>query len=73
VQIGAFAELDPHNRADLEVALNLTGSAYVGVDLPLAAQHQTVWDVGYGAEYESGSWGGHAMAMLGYDQATSCS
>lgn len=69
VQIGAFASVDPHDRGEIEAVVNLTGCAYVGVDLPRAAQTQTVWDVGQGPAFEPGSWGGHAMALLGYDQA----
>jgi hypothetical protein len=72
VQIGAFAALDPQNRAELEAAVNLTGCVYVGVELSRSAQNQTVWDVAppgkHDASYAPGSWGGHAMAMLGYTQ-----
>ena len=71
-KIGAFAALDPASRVQVEAAVNLFGAAYVGVDLPIAAQTQTVWDVSpagrYDASYQPGSWGGHAMALLGYDR-----
>ncbi len=56
----------------MEAVVNLTGSLYVGVDLPLSAQRQTVWDVAPAGQHDSsyapGSWGGHAMTMLGYDR-----
>jgi len=71
-RIGAFASVDPLDRNHVEAAVNLLGWCYVGADLPLAAQDQTVWDVapthGYTAAYVPNSWGGHAMAMLGYDR-----
>lgn len=73
IKIGAYAALTPQSRAEIEMAVNLTGCAYVGVDLPLAAQDQTVWDVAspgkYDDRYRPGSWGGHAMALLGYDRS----
>lgn len=71
-KIGAFAAVDPQNRLEMQAAIGLCGSAYVGVDLPLAAQEQTVWDVAppgaHDATYERGSWGGHAVSLVGYDR-----
>lgn len=71
-RIGAFASIDPQSRTMVEAALNMFGGIYVGVDLPLAAQEQTVWDVapagGYTDSYKPLSWGGHAMAMLAYER-----
>jgi hypothetical protein len=69
VRIGGFAVVDWRNRLEVEAVVNLTGSLYVGVDLPIAVQQQTVWDVGQGASFEPGSWGGHAVIMLGYDRS----
>lgn len=72
-KIGAYVSVDPSRITELEAAVNLFGSAYVGVDLPIAAQHQTVWDVAppgrHSRDYEPGSWGGHAISMLGYDDS----
>lgn len=71
-QIAAYVAIDLAPRYQLEAAVNLFGAAYVGADLPVAAQTQTVWDVAapgkYDESYTPGSWGGHAMAMLGYDR-----
>lgn len=69
--IESYVRLDEASRAHIEIATNLGGAVYVGADLPLAAQKQTVWDVapanGWTDEYARRSWGGHAMALLGYD------
>jgi len=73
-RISAFAALDPMNRWHIDAALNLFGGIYVGVDLPIAAQTQTVWDVApvgrHDRGYDPGSWGPHAMAMLAYDRSS---
>ena len=69
--IELYARVSETNRRHLEIAVNLGGAAYVGADLPLAAQRQAVWDVapanGWTDAYTRRSWGGHAMALLGYD------
>lgn len=66
-KIGAFVKVDHTKREQMDAAINLFGGIYVGVDLPMAAQAQTVWDVGSGPAFQAGSWGGHAIAVLGYD------
>ena len=50
-------------------AIWLFGGAYIGVELPLSAQDQDVWDVpaNPGPNDEPGSWGGHAVYLVGYD------
>ena len=71
-KVGAFASVSPTNRAHVEAAINLFGGVYVGLELPRSAMDQTVWDVAppgkYDASYDRNSWGGHAVAMLGYDR-----
>jgi hypothetical protein len=54
---------------DIATAIWLFGGVYIGVELPIAAQTQDVWDVpaNPGAEDEPGSWGGHAVYLVGYD------
>jgi len=74
VRIDAFVAFDPRNAMQLETAINLFGGAYLGLDLPIAAQTQTVWDVSpsgpHGDAWQPGSWGGHAVAVMGYDRLT---
>jgi len=50
-------------------AIWLFGGAYIGVELPITAQDQDVWDVPAkpGPKDERGSWGGHAVYLVGYD------
>ena len=59
----------PAPSTQLAQAIWLFGGAYVGVELPLRAQDQDVWDVPatLGPEDEPGSWGGHAIYLVGYD------
>ena len=54
---------------DLALAIWLFGGAYIGVRLPITAQNQDVWDVPAhpGPNDEPGSWGGHAVQLVGYD------
>jgi hypothetical protein len=54
---------------DVMDAIWLFGGAYIGVELPISAQTQDVWDVSAnpGPDDEPGSWGGHAVYLVGYD------
>src|SRR6185312_120177 len=63
-QIGAYASLDVLSMDHVRCAVNLFGGVYIGAALPLSAQSQTVWDVVDGPSGESGTWGGHAMAVV---------
>lgn len=66
--IGAFAALDPRNHRLVKTACWLFGGCYVGVALPKTAQAQTNWTVvrGAGHEADPGTWGGHAVPIVGY-------
>lgn len=48
------------------------GGLYLGLNLPLSAQDQInqgeVWDVVHSERGTAGSWGGHAVNGIGYDQ-----
>ena len=72
--LAGFAGIRPGNRASIRDAIYLFGVASVGVQLPLAAQNQTVWDVApdavMGGDNAVGSWGGHAIPLVAYDQDT---
>src|SRR6185312_14090042 len=65
-QIGAYASLDVLSMDHVRCAVNLFGGVYIGAALPLSAQSQTVWDVVDGPSGESGTLGGHAMAVVAY-------
>ncbi len=54
----------------VETALWLFGGIYIGLELPLTAQTQDIWDVDSSAasdKSEPGSWGGHAVYVVGYE------
>ena len=52
------------------VAAFLFGGLYIGLELPLSAQHQAMWDWTHRLEgpAKPGSWGGHAVDVVGYDR-----
>lgn len=73
-KIGAFVSLNPQDHREVQEAIYLFGGVYIGVALPLAAQGQSLWraphyhfDFGHPA-WRPGSWGGHAVFCVDYDQ-----
>jgi hypothetical protein len=59
--------------AALKDAVWLTGGAYLGMELPLSAKRQGVWDVlpdGSLPEARFGSWGGHCIFAVAYTPQT---
>ena len=62
-QLLAFAAVDPTNWEHVKLAHWLAGSLYMGVNLPISAQHEKVWS---GTCDAPGSWGGHCMATSAY-------
>lgn len=67
-RIAAFVEVDPSNQADVMLAINDCGVAYIGFNVPDYAM-QTVgqtWDVQAG---KPNIVGGHAVVLAAYDQA----
>lgn len=72
-KIEAFVAIDPRNRLEVEAAINLFGGVFFGLDMPLASQDQTVWDVAPPGKYDDarytpGSWGGHAVFAPTYSR-----
>lgn len=69
-QITAFAALEPQNDNHVMQGVYLFGGCYIGLALPVSAQQQTVWSVppgGATGDGKPGSWGGHAVPVIGYD------
>lgn len=70
-KIEAFVALELRNTDHVKSALNIFGGCYIGLALPAIAQQQDVWDVPpggpIGRQGEPGSWGGHAVPVIGYD------
>jgi hypothetical protein len=72
----AFAALDLKSTEHIKLSVLMFGGVYLGVALPQSAQAQTgpgmVWDVPTGGPHGQGapgSWGGHAINVVGYDSA----
>lgn len=68
-----FASLNPQNLDELKLSIEWFGGCYIGVALPLSAQTQTVWDVpagGLAGNGAPGSWGGHAICLVAYDETS---
>lgn len=69
-KIGAFASVQPKNHSHMKAGTWLLGGLYVGIALPITAQTQQIWDVvgdGKTGDSQPGSWGGHAIDIVGYD------
>jgi len=63
-KIGAYVSVDPTNDALVRAALYLFCGLFTGLNLPLSAQNQPVWDVvgdGRSGNAAPGSWGGHMV------------
>jgi len=54
-------------NSQIATAIWLFGGAYIGIQLPIRAQNQDVWDVpsDLGLDDVPGSWGGHAVYLVG--------
>ncbi|HWJ33262.1 MAG TPA: hypothetical protein VNR59_13075 [Gaiellaceae bacterium] len=70
-RIGAFARLPVHDHTVVRAAAWLFGGVYIGLQLPLTARDQEVWDWtgSLSGEALPGSWGGHAVDVVSYDEA----
>lgn len=69
-KITAYVSVDPDKLDSVRAATWLFGGLYIGIALPKTAQDQDVWDVvgdGKTGDSQPGSWGGHAVNVVGYD------
>lgn len=63
-KILAYTRINLDNHDLLTIGAQLFGGLQVAVNLPIVAQHQTVWDTpasGLSGEAAPGSWGGHMI------------
>jgi hypothetical protein len=69
-RIGAFARVSLHDHVLVRTGAYLFGGLYIGVQLPLTAQDQSVWDWTHRLDGPArpGSWGGHSVDVVGYDE-----
>ena len=71
--LDGFVAVNAKSKLSIKDAIWVFGGAYLGIQLPISAQRQLVWDVpaegitGIGAP---GSWGGHAVWAVAYDSRT---
>ena len=66
--LNAYCSIKPGDISDIQNGIWLFGGVYVGLALPVSAQRQEVWDLGsLAGDGEPGSWGGHAVAICGFD------
>lgn len=65
----AYTAVNLRNIDEVKTAINLFGGIYIGIALPLTAQNQDIWDLvpNTGSHAEPGSWGGHCVFVVGYD------
>ena len=70
-KITAFAALPLGNLRAVRQAIYEFGAVYAGVELPNTARDQAIWSVvdPGSADARPGSWGGHAIPLVGYDTA----
>ncbi len=71
-RISAFARVAVHDHAFVRAGAWLFGGLYIGLALPVSAQQQRVWDWtgSLSGDARPGSWGGHAVDVVGYDRQT---
>lgn len=67
-QITAYGVVNPLDHYDVRQCAFIFEGLYIGLNLPSSAQDQDVWDVTPGMA--PGSWGGHAVPVVGYDVDT---
>ena len=67
-KIWAFAATNPKNHSESQDVINTFGWLDIGINLPYAWKNASVWDVGNGRNYAGGSWGGHSIPAVGYDE-----
>lgn len=70
-RIRVFATVPFDRREIVKASIYLFGGIYVGLLLPKSSEHQKIWEVNPGGltgDNEPYSLGGHAVAILGYDE-----
>jgi hypothetical protein len=67
-RIGAFARVSILDHALVRTGAYLFGGLYIGVQLPVTAQRQPVWNWTHRLDGPArpGSWGGHAVDVVRY-------
>jgi hypothetical protein len=71
-RIAGFTSANIRSPSEIKTALWLFGGLDVGLQLPLSAQDQDLWEIppaidSLAGDAAPGSWGGHAVCVVGYD------
>jgi hypothetical protein len=66
-----WVAIDPKKHDEVKACAALFCGVYMGAELPVNAQSQLLWDAAASVDGDAapGSWGGHAMAVVGYDDS----
>lgn len=70
-KIDSFAEVNRKNHDHIDFTIDALGGMYGGLNLPLSCQNQLTWTLvpgGTQGDPTPGSWGGHAIWILGKDR-----
>lgn len=70
ITIPAYVSVNPLDEAEFQVCMEIFGGLYTGVELPILAQSQNVWDydpaMANDPRASYGSWGGHCVPFGAY-------
>lgn len=76
-KILAYVSVNVQNEVEVQQAINLFGGVYIGLAMPAAWQQTQNWTTAsglvarfkklFGDDWDPGSWGGHAVPLVGYD------
>lgn len=64
-KIEAFCQVDINDML-MRTAIYIFGHLDIGLAMPRAWQNTSFWGAGDGSDFESNSWGGHSVPLLGY-------
>jgi hypothetical protein len=69
-KIDGYVGVNVKSQVQFKDAIHYFGSAYLGVELPITAQDQTIWDVvpGNSPDAQPDSWGGHCVVAVAADE-----
>jgi hypothetical protein len=63
IPIIGFVSVDFTDQTQVQQAMWLFGGLYIGIELPVSAQNQALWDAVSGHDGKPGGWGGHCVAV----------
>jgi hypothetical protein len=66
--LDSYVALDFKNDQKVKESIYYFGGTYTGVELPLAWQTAKVWDIATGNAGVPGSWGGHCVPFVDYNE-----